>query len=78
MRVLQLKHTELDSRARLIVTRISDGHKMAVTNFNLNTNTLQVGGRAVSYDELKNIAGDDAASEVLKYLTICIHAYGEL
>ena len=78
MRALQLKHTELDNRARLMVTRLRDGHKMAVTNFNLNTNTLQVGGRAVSYDELKNIAGEDAAHEVLKYLTLCIHAYGEL
>lgn len=78
MRALQLKHTELDNRARLMVTRLSDGHKMAVTNFNLNTTTLQVGGHAVSYEELKNIAGDDAASEVLKYLTLCLHAYGEL
>lgn len=78
MRALQLKHTELDNRARLMVTRLRDGHKMAVTNFNLNTNTLQVGGRAVSYDELKNIAGEDAAREVLKYLTLCLTTYGEL
>ena len=78
MRALQLKHTELDNRARLMVTRLSDGHKMAVTNFNLNTTTLQVGGRAVSYEELKNIIGNDAAREVVKYLSLCLCAYGEL
>ena len=74
---MQLKHLTLDNKGRVMVSRLVDGHKMAVTAFNLNTRTMQVGGSATTYPELCEWIGVDAAKEVVDYLVLAIYEYGE-
>ena len=72
---MQLKHLTLDNKGRVMVSRLVDGHKMAVTAFNLNTRTIQVGGCANTYPELREWLGVDAAKEVVDYLVLAIYEY---
>lgn len=74
---MQLKYITFDNKGRVMVARLGDGFKMAVTAFNLNTRTIQVCGRATTYPELCSWIGEDAAKEVVDYLVLDIYSYGE-
>lgn len=73
---MKLKHLTLDNKGRVMVSRLVDGHKMAVTAFNYNTRTLQVGGSKTDYPTLLKILGEDATKELIDYLVLCLCEFG--
>lgn len=72
-----LKHIKLDNKGRILVRRLCDDYWMAVTAFNFNTCTLQVGGWKTDYPDLVGLIGEDAAKELVDYSVLRIYKFGE-
>lgn len=71
------KYISFDSKGRVLVSRLSDGVKFAVTSVNLNSSTLQVGGSKTTYSLLLKLIGEGAAKELITYIVSETYKLGE-
>ncbi|AKQ06838.1 hypothetical protein AVT44_gp34 [Acinetobacter phage Fri1] len=81
MKEYKLKHLRFDRSGRLQVQRsidgVPDGYWAAITAFNLNTRTLQVGGIKFTYPAYVKWVGEDAAKETIDYLVMSLYEFGD-